>query len=155
MDPAREKKQQSIVEIARYLDPEEALCARGFLESAGCPVVLTGEHHLSVEPYLRVALGGYRLLVPIDEAAVASRLLAEPEAGTEADEGGQDAALRRPHRNWVWIATFFLTPFLFGALPGDPFVPFLKGPVRIALQAGVLAFFYVCLWFILEPYFRA
>ncbi|MEO1137216.1 MAG: hypothetical protein AAFW68_11530, partial [Pseudomonadota bacterium] len=56
----------NLVEVARFSDPEEAFCARGYLLSLGIDSIIHNEFHLNMEPYLRIALGGYGLLIVDD-----------------------------------------------------------------------------------------
>jgi hypothetical protein len=58
-----------LVRIADFLDPEEALIAKGLLESGGIPATLYGLNHLSLEPHLRQVFQGLSLWVPDNEAA--------------------------------------------------------------------------------------
>ena len=50
-------------ELARFYDAAEAEVAAGFLCSQGFEVELPERHTLGAQPEMRVAFGGYRLLV--------------------------------------------------------------------------------------------
>ena len=62
-------------EIATYFDPEEAHIARGFLQANGFDARLADSHTLAAIPLDRIALGGYRLMVPQEQAYQAELLL--------------------------------------------------------------------------------
>ena len=64
-----------LVEIAHFYDPEEAYCARGFLQTHGIDTIIQNEHHLNMAPSLRVALGGYRILGVSEQREEAVRVL--------------------------------------------------------------------------------
>ena len=113
-----------LVEIAAYFSPEEALCARSYLQSEGLEVLLQNEHLLTADPAMRIAVGGFRLLaLSSDDAAHARTLLKAVEAHDRSDD--DDNALSCPscgsrkvkrQRNIVWV------PIAFGF--GAPFVPY-------------------------------
>jgi DNA-directed RNA polymerase subunit RPC12/RpoP len=106
-------------QVALFYDAEEAQVARGFLRSRGLKAVLPDEQTLGVRPELRIALGGYRLLVPYEEAFQASALLREVEAADvrPSCEACGSKALRRERRWWFPLAVLFLFRDLF------PFAP--------------------------------
>ena len=141
MSESDARQMSSLVEVGRFFDPEEAYCARGLLNSAGIDVLLGDEHHLTAQPHLRLALGGFRLLVRSEQADIAAQLLAAPLAGAveyaehqfgEAEIAVSETDVRRPVRNFLWLPDY--------AMMGGfiPFLPLLKGNVRIAMQAVLL-----------------
>lgn len=98
-------------EVARFFDMEEAQIAAGFLRSHGMDATLADEHALSVMPELRVGLGGFRLLVPDQDEAAATQLLADirgeaPPLGACANCGHTQMRRVRDARH----------PFLLGLL---------------------------------------
>ncbi|MEO1251909.1 MAG: hypothetical protein AAFW81_06145 [Pseudomonadota bacterium] len=106
-------------EIAFFYDPEEAYCALAYIRSHDLPVYLFGEGHLNINPALRVALGGYRMVVPAGEAKTARSLLAHAGANfdlVEAQAGSYEPVQRTP-RNWLSVIVAFHTgiPFLWKA----------------------------------------
>lgn len=62
-------------EIARIYDMGEAHVAASYLRSLGFDVTMPEEHTLTLRPELRFAMGGFRLMVPEDEAEEAKRLI--------------------------------------------------------------------------------
>ena len=102
-------------EIARFLDAHEAKLAKGYLRSLGFDAMLPEENHFSVEPSLAFGFGGYRVLVPHDEAFVAQAALNEirPDmpkpsafrATGAADSGRAPVSWRdQPAKRPIWIA---------------------------------------------------
>ncbi len=93
----------NLIEIAGFYDPEETYCAKGLLQSHGIEAIVQNEHHLTMAPWLRVALGGYRLLIISDLAEDARRILdgvgPHPEKGEFRQSHDTDAShepTRRP-----------------------------------------------------------
>ena len=70
-------------EIARFYDAEEAQIAAGYLRAQGFDVQLGDENMLGLEPHLRIALGGYRLMAPQNEAHMATVALNEVRGAPE------------------------------------------------------------------------
>ena len=70
-------------EIARFYDAEEAQIAAGYLRAQGFDVQLGDENMLGVEPHLRIALGGYRLMAPQSQAHMATVALNEVRGAPE------------------------------------------------------------------------
>ncbi len=103
-------------DIGTIYDPEEAYVAHGFLRANGFHALLDNVAMLGVDPTMRVALGGHRLLVPAAEAEEASALLRAARAASNKAArpcpacGGED--YRRP-KGWLFPAAFL---FLFGAI---------------------------------------
>jgi hypothetical protein len=58
----------ALVEIARFLDISEAQAAAASLRASDIPVFLQNEHWGQTEAYLQLAMGGFRLWVPEEEA---------------------------------------------------------------------------------------
>ena len=98
-----------LVEIAHFHDPEEAFCARSYLEAYGVPTIIQNEYHLTAAPWLRVGLGGYPLLANDRDSEIAKELLQNPEP--VAVDGNDDSAPRKP----IWLA--FPMGLEFGFLP--------------------------------------
>jgi hypothetical protein len=108
-----------LVEIACFYDPVEAVCAKGFLHAKGLTPIMQNEHYLSVSPASIFALGGYRLMLPAQEAATGRKLL------TEANEGqyllkedikkcyacGSSNLRKRKNLFWVPVFLFSGVPF--------------------------------------------
>jgi len=89
---------RKLVEIAHFHDPEEAFCACSYLDSHGVVTIIKNEHHLTVQPFLRVGLGGYPLLAANADAELAQELLHNP--ASLADEEFDDFKPRKP----IWLA---------------------------------------------------
>lgn len=82
----------ALVEIARFLDLTEAQAAASALRASGVPVFMQNENWGQTEAYLQLAMGGFRLWTPEEEAQDARAFLASavrdsspPEPGTAAD----------------------------------------------------------------------
>lgn len=109
-----------LVEIAHFYDPEEAYCARGFLRSCGIETIIQNEHHLTAAPWLRIALGGYRLMTRSEFENDAREALGsiEEEKSTSAEttmgEAEPAAVQERQKRNWLWLPMAFAwaVPFM-------------------------------------------
>lgn len=104
-----------LVEIARYYDPEEAFCAQGYLRSCGIDTLVQNEHHLSMNPSLRVALGGYGLFGLAGDAEEAKSVLAM--VGSEAGALSSDSEGEN-RRKWYWTPVAIVS--------GVPFFPRCK-----------------------------
>jgi|GEM_PF-1365362 len=108
----------SLTRIATFYDPEEAYCARSFLESHGFEVCLLNEHHLTANPAFRVALGGFGLAVPTTDAESARQALREIETGPEASPPdacvscGSTDLVRARRMSWLPLALMSGVPFL-------------------------------------------
>ncbi|MEM8936231.1 MAG: hypothetical protein AAGC77_07480 [Pseudomonadota bacterium] len=112
-----------LVEIASFFDQEEAHCARGFLLSRGIYTFFQDEHHLTVAPWLSIALGGYRLLGRPKDAEEAQRLLKairEAEVASKPAVASVDHEIPKRRKNYFWapIALFFAVPFIPTYEPG-------------------------------------
>ena len=61
--------------IAKYLIPMEATLAQGCLVASGIPAVLADAHLMQTDLLLAPALGGVRILVPLDYLQQAAAVL--------------------------------------------------------------------------------
>lgn len=68
-----------LAEIAVLYDPEEAHVACGFLQANGIDAVLGDAETLSTLPLHRIALGGFRIIAPANQAHAARILLSKVE----------------------------------------------------------------------------
>ena len=82
----------ALVEVARFLDLTEAQAAAAALRASGMPVFMQNENWGQTEAYLQLAMGGFRLWTPEEEAADARAFLATiphaagpPEPDTAGD----------------------------------------------------------------------
>ena len=125
------------MEIAHFYEPEEAYCAKGYLRSFGIETIIQNEHHLTVNPMMRIALGGYPLLVVAGQAEEARQALAEISRQ-------QHEPISRK-RNWFWL------PIALGS--GVPFVPSRRSNGTPLLHLMFLALFYVGLFWSWAYYF--
>ena len=129
----------NLVEIARFFDPEEAYCAKGYLLSHGIDTLIQNDHHLTMAPWLRIALNGYGLQVTASKKNEATKLLREVFAANDDAESqrteNSDIAdgLKKTKRNWFWFPVAFLS---------IPFVPLLKPRWTLPLQFTVAALWY-------------
>lgn len=85
--PARD-----LVEIARYLVPMEARLVQGCLVASGIPAVLADDQLVQTDLLLAPALGGVRILAPVEREQDAHAVLAafargEFALGDDADVG--------------------------------------------------------------------
>jgi hypothetical protein len=71
--------------IGTYLNPLEAHISRALIVSQGIPAVLSNEHHVWANWQLSLALGGVRLLVPIERVSDANELFALMNSGQLED----------------------------------------------------------------------
>lgn len=84
---------RDLVELARYLVPMEATLVQGCLAASGVPAVLADAHLVQTDMLLAPALGGVRILVPLDFLAQAQAVLEAYARGEytldeDADVGG-------------------------------------------------------------------
>ena len=110
-----------LVEVAAFYDPEEAWCAKGFLAAQGIETFVQNEHHLTAVPWLRVALGGYRLLAMSEfrddarQALAAVRAIGDDQR-IEPTPAVVGTLQESESRGWGWwwlpIAFLFAVPFL-------------------------------------------
>lgn len=135
--------------IAQFADPEETYCAKGFLHARGIDCIIQNDHHLTMAPSLRVALGGYRLMVirsfaddakaALDEVAASN---SDDGAAQQTQEGDDSGEQYKKAKNWLWL------PIAFAH--GVPFLPAKKrGPVGV-FQFLIMASIYttvILTWF--------
>jgi hypothetical protein len=107
----------NLVEIANFLAPEEAVCANSFLQSRGINSFLRNEHHLTVDPALRVALGGYALVCPRSQFDKATLELRSVQSIDLPDDKIHSGKWKR-RRNWLWLP--------IGLSYGVPFIPIYR-----------------------------
>lgn len=130
-----------LVLIAQFYDSEEAYCAKGYLSSYGIDTIIQNEHRLTMAPWLRVALGGYRLLTFADFEEDARQALEnistnnnnkklEDQSSTEEVRGGQ----KRRVRNWLWLPIAFLM--------NVPFIPLYRSKRGLFVQICALFLVY-------------
>jgi len=90
----------ALVEVARFLDFTEAQAAAAALRASGMPVFMQNENWGQTEAYLQLAMGGFRLWTPEEEAEDARAFLASvardpapPRRQTAGDTAATAAAL--------------------------------------------------------------
>ena len=90
----------ALVEIARFLDLTEEQAAAAALRASGVPVFMQNENWGQTEAYLQLAMGGFRLWTPEEEAQDARAFLASvtrepspPHPETVTDKAATAAAL--------------------------------------------------------------
>jgi len=98
--------------LRSYFDPEEAVVVRSLLQSEGFATSLGNEHLLNANPALRVAVGGYPLMVRPERRAAAEELLrgAEAAAIESADATACTACggrFFRAERSFMWAGVGF------------------------------------------------
>ncbi|MEM9616927.1 MAG: hypothetical protein AAF936_03110 [Pseudomonadota bacterium] len=131
-----------LVQIAQFYDPEEAYCAKSYLQSHGIDTFVQNDHHLTMAPWMRVALGGYRLLAVDTEAAEAKKALSEVQAIQPEQIGIQpepSSVQLQPakRKSWGWLPIAFMT--------GVPFLPIYKSWRSLILHLAVLLIIYAML----------
>lgn len=72
---------RDLVAVAKYLIPTDAHLIRGCLVAAGIPAVVADANHVQAAQLIAPALGGVRILVPIDFVARTAEVLAAFERG--------------------------------------------------------------------------
>ena len=130
-----------LVEIAQFYDPEEAYCAQGYLRSHGIDTILQNEHHLTTNPTLRYALGGYRLLVlpkMKEGATLALNIVEENERlllAQQNDEERERLKLKKlKATNWFWVPIAFSVSI--------PFILRFKSKWDVLVQSVLMLFIY-------------
>lgn len=133
--------------IAQFADPEEAYCAKGFLRARGIDCIIQNDHHLTMAPWLRVALGGYRLMVIdafADDAKAAleevDALNSDDDLAQHAQQGNDFGGQKRKAKNWLWFPVAFLSAV--------PFLPSRKHGLIGVFQFLVLVSLYTGLVFV-------
>jgi len=111
----------NLVEIARFYEPEEAFCTSSYLQSFDIVVIIQNEYHLTIDPAMRIGLGGFRLLVSSEAATSATSHLAdvlspvqEETLMPQSHECDQVEQKSPSKQNWLWlvIAFFWFVPFV-------------------------------------------
>ncbi|MEE2691206.1 MAG: hypothetical protein VX640_06680 [Pseudomonadota bacterium] len=149
--------------LRNFFDPEEAVVVRSLLHSEGFATTLGNENLLNANPALRVAVGGYPLMVRPEQRASAEELLrgAEAAALESADAAACSACggrFFRAERSFMWAGVGFAFGVPFTHKTGRSICTSCgaafetaagrKGPtVALALIGAVLAAY--ALWAIL------
>ncbi len=66
--------------VAHYFDPIEALIALSVIDAAGVPCFVHRFYLSSIQPDYTMALGGYRLMVHVDDVEAAIDVIVEARA---------------------------------------------------------------------------
>ncbi len=136
----------SLVEIAHFFDPEEAFVAQGYLRAQGISTIIQNEHHLNMAPWLRVALGGYRLLAIREIATDARAALRHlPDANELAPAQSGQVEMKESSREYVRQRNWFWTPFAF--FSNAPFIPVYRSTGEMVFQMSILFCLYAGLFF--------
>ena len=128
-----------LVQIAQFYDPEEAYCAQGYLKSHGVETIIQNDHHLTMAPWLRIALGGFCLLAPStqeDQARLALDLVPETSSyntASNAVRSDHSSHTDKGRRNLLWAPVAFLT--------GIPFILRINSKWDVVVQACTVAAF--------------
>lgn len=131
--------------IASFVDPTDAHILRARLEAEGIPAYVVNEHHVRLNWFQAMALGGARVQVADEDAEEARQVMAALERGEFAlpDEpsdaiacprcGSQDIVADGRSRGLsLWSAFLFALPLPFShrrvrcracGLRGEPFRP--------------------------------
>ena len=89
-----------------------------------------------MQPWLRVALGGFQILAPEEYAAEARALLAAARSEAESNGSSVDEAGTSERRKaWLWFPIAFLS--------GMPFVPPQRNDLVGAIQGAALVLMYL------------
>lgn len=83
----------SLKEIARFADLAEAQIAASRLRAEGVPVLVQNEYWGGADYIMTIAMGGFRLWAPDDQAADAKALIAELRAASPAPEVDEDGEI--------------------------------------------------------------
>jgi len=85
----------ALAEVARFLDLTEAQTAAAALRASGVQVFLQNENWGQTEAYLQLAMGGFRLWAPEEDAAAARAFVAacRAEPSEIAPQGGAAQAV--------------------------------------------------------------
>ncbi len=132
----------NLVEIAAFFDPEEAYCARGYLQSYGVDAILQNEHHLATAPWLRVALGGYRLMAPSEQVREAQELLEKVQPLKDSSLAGK--------KNWIWLPVAFMSAVPFMPKPKTGPMAFVQFMLLMCLYALTLYVLYYWFWWVMK-----
>ncbi|MEL7486325.1 MAG: hypothetical protein AAGJ87_03795 [Pseudomonadota bacterium] len=104
----------SLKEVARFWTPTEAYCAAGYLNAFGIETQLRHDHHLTVDPALRFALGGIPILVFAEDADHARACLDEVDENESERETSGRKTDRKSLQFWLWalVAFYYAEPFI-------------------------------------------
>lgn len=81
--------------VARYMIPMDATLAQGCLEASGIPAMLADAHLMQTDLLLAPALGGVRVLVPVEHVQMAHAVLEGLARGDYAlDENAPESVWR-------------------------------------------------------------
>jgi hypothetical protein len=135
----------NLVEVVRFFDPEEAYCAKGFLRSRGIDTIIQNEHHLTMAPWLRVALGGYCILTMSEleeDARQALKSISKLDSNERplraAPFSGAIKPQKRKARNWFWLPVAFMLAIPFIPLPKSKWGAFMQYFFLTLLYALIL-----------------
>ena len=130
----------AMVPIATLLSRGEALVVAAKLDAAGIPVDVGGEFYTSVSPDI-VAIGGFRILIPVGCHGEASDILRETAEDFAPEfPNAMRSAMARLSVAWLGLTAIFALPFaLVAGLQGLGFflvAPFLlmTTPVNPAVR---------------------
>lgn len=118
--------------LCEHLLPEEAGMARGLLESAGIGALVEDVHLSSVDPLVRLAISGAKVLVPVGDLGRAWEVLAEAGVGVPG-KGGAAEAPEIPEEEWSRPAPEPATS------PRAPIGPWSRAALVLAVAALVVA----------------
>lgn len=93
----------ALVEIAGFLELTEAQAATSALRASGIPVFLQNENWGQTEAYLQIAMGGFRIWTPEEDAEAAKAFIAACRA-----KPSEIAAQGGPAQAAVGIGLFVL-----------------------------------------------
>ena len=105
----------ALVEVARFLDLTEAQAAAAALRASDIPVFLQNENWGQTEAYLQLAMGGFRIWAPEEEAAAARDFIADCRARpSDAPPRGGDVPAVGAVGLWLLapVLGWFVLPFL-------------------------------------------
>lgn len=109
------------MEVARFADVYEAEVAASFLAACGVQALVADRTIATMQPLLQTAVGGIRLLTPVDQAARAKELLHMAASGVLAADAPDGEKLRPVVAFGVVTA---VTALLVGhGFAGQPFRP--------------------------------
>lgn len=94
----------SLKEIARFADLAEAQIAASRLQSEGVRVLVQNEYWGGADFIMTIAMGGFRLWAPEDQAAEAEALISELRTSSPPPEDLEEDELVAPHAPAVGAA---------------------------------------------------
>lgn len=140
----------SLTEIARFADLSEAQVAASRLRAEGVQVLVQNEYWGGADFIMTIAMGGFRLWAPDDQAADAKALIAELRTAIPAPDPDDDEAVPAvsPAAGVARTGLALLMALVFGwaaglLVAGPRRHPFVTGVVVLlgALSALSLAVF--------------